>query len=275
MKRASASAARPGPSPDGFTLIELLVVIAIIAILAAMLLPALTKAKMKAQQIKCTSNMKNWAYALVMYMGDNNDTIPFMAESIDTQPDGTRYPFVFDLLAPYVAKNTGGTYSQSSVYNWEARKCPGGSFGPEPYGNNTGPDNWNCWIGVNYGGFHTSSKMGGMFYYRMRSSGGVNPPLRAALINKPADAMAFMDTLWYYVYSPAEPNMKFDADSDGDNVNDSMAQYKPFSHGRPTVHNRGANVGLLDGHVERVAYKLLWKINSAGDVTHSFWWLDD
>jgi prepilin-type processing-associated H-X9-DG protein len=54
-----------------------------------------------------------------------------------------------------------------------------------------------------------------------------------------------------------------------------MAQYKPFSHARPTVHNNGANVGLLDGHVERVAYKKLWNIDSSGNVTHSFWWLDD
>ena len=96
-----------------FTLIELLVVIAIIAILAAMLLPALSKAREKARSIVCKNNFKSFSYALVMYGSDNEGYIPpsynhgIGADWKSNQP-GLLYDCNLGILTQYLGGGSNG-----------------------------------------------------------------------------------------------------------------------------------------------------------------------
>jgi prepilin-type N-terminal cleavage/methylation domain-containing protein/prepilin-type processing-associated H-X9-DG protein len=131
---------------SAFSLIELLVVIAIIAILAAMLLPALARAKQKALAVQCMNNHRQLGLAWFMYAGDNRDTLVVNSDAHLTDP---RFPITWaggildwsgsavntnvlylvddrqSLLGPYVAKSVGIFWCPAATYLSSAQRGNG------------------------------------------------------------------------------------------------------------------------------------------------------
>jgi prepilin-type N-terminal cleavage/methylation domain-containing protein len=154
---------------EGFTLIELLVVIAIIAILAAMLLPALSRAKAKAQTTQCINNMKQLQLCWHMYCDDNNDSLPpngtqAMGTSwidgsahSDTTPvfieAGLLYPYnkSYRIYACPANQRRLPIATAADALYWHA---PLGTLEPMPR---------TCSINLALGGFSSSTEPGGTF----------------------------------------------------------------------------------------------------------------
>jgi prepilin-type N-terminal cleavage/methylation domain-containing protein/prepilin-type processing-associated H-X9-DG protein len=120
----------PNLNHAAFTLIELLVVIAIIAILAAMLLPALSKAKLKAQGIYCMNNLKQMQLAIIMYADDNQDNFPENPGLANGPPAWVHGQMTWDISSGVNIQNTNfvlmtsGEIGPYVVKNAGVFKCP-------------------------------------------------------------------------------------------------------------------------------------------------------
>lgn len=103
-----------------FTLVELVVVIAIIAVLAGLLLPALSRSKAKAYNAACVSNLRQLGIATRLYSDDHQERLP-SAEILPTQPIDPQNPLprICDLLARYVGRTAGTNTNSASVF-----ECP-------------------------------------------------------------------------------------------------------------------------------------------------------
>jgi prepilin-type N-terminal cleavage/methylation domain-containing protein len=135
IQSAGPGIARRQTPPAAFTLIELLVVIAIIAILAALLLPALARSKVQSNTAKSMSNMRQLGIGFTLYVGDNSETFP--AGAVDAT-DNTQYTWD-TAIHPYIGANSlsqqtsdSGAIDQSLVS--QTLRCP----------NDTGPDSY--WV---------------------------------------------------------------------------------------------------------------------------------
>lgn len=133
MKAYSPQAIRhPSNARSGFTLIELLVVIAIIAILAAMLLPALASAKVKAQRIQCLNQMRQLGFGFPMFAADHNSMMP-PAGWASGSTTAASYQISWD---SYINKYIGGNNSDADLsvgylFNGDAPRvlvCPADRF---------------------------------------------------------------------------------------------------------------------------------------------------
>jgi len=108
---------------SGFTLIELLVVIAIIAILAALLLPAMARAKASAQRADCTSNLRQIGVGVLLYAQDNSGTLPAAENVIINTIATNQFPFFYKSLVKIYLGLSGPSSSQDKVF-----ACPADIF---------------------------------------------------------------------------------------------------------------------------------------------------